>query len=81
MESNWRLNPSLLGWSYGPYGLIARRFGGAPIRWIAQRVPYDGFYDVLQSVGVNQPPAPILTVAIPALFPHFPYGNLVLPDH
>lgn len=80
MESEWRLNVIDLGWSRGPYGLIAR-VSGAPFGlWIGSHLDYDGQYTVFNlplSTGII---TPIGTVAIPSAHPHFPYGVSVLPD-
>jgi hypothetical protein len=80
LESNWRWLVADLGWSYGPYKLIAR-VSGAPFGlWIAGKEVPDGTYDVLAmsvSTGMAEVAA---TVAIPSTHPSFPYGLNVLPD-
>jgi len=80
VESRWRSNVWRLGWSGGPYRLIARSVA-FPNAAITDRLVSGVFRETLFNVSLNPDDfsQAILGAALP-ITPHFPYGFAVEPD-
>lgn len=80
MESRWRQNVANMGWSSGPYRLLARSLA-APHVALSDRTVSLVFKETLTqtSLDPNNWVDVIFGAALP-LTPHFPYGYAVEPD-
>lgn len=80
MESNWRFNVWDYGMQNSDWLLAARYVGILPPRLAVKRRGFPGIYFRYSVPVPGQVPGLIGPVVIPVLFPHFPYGQAVIPD-
>jgi len=80
VESNWRYNVWALGMQHSDWRLAARIVSPLTLYLVNPTATAPNFYRIFRIVFPGTLPAQVGTIAIPGLFPRFPYGVDVLPD-
>lgn len=80
MESRWRMNVADLGWSMGPFTMIARLLPMPGFWAVAKHVSGLGFLLTLQGPVLEQDWLNVSFTAIALPSQRFPYGAPVEPD-